>query len=421
MRGLGPALLSALCVVLLIGESAQAGFKGEIDVESGYAGNTRDSLDAALGERSRWDQSLMTRLMWSEDFSLGLSLDTAYLFYARYGRGVELLRTERSLDPFFPVDPDRVSLWHLNHALTDHDETYVEHRLDRLSVGYSSNHLVVRAGRQALTWGSGLVFHPMDLFNPFPPNATYTTYKLGIDMLYGQWLFDSGADVQGVVVPRRDRATGTVTGEQSAAGVKWHGFFGKDQSVGIDVLLAQNYREQVLGVGAGGPFGGASWNVEAVPVRLDGNALVWSYLANMQYAWVWDEKNVNGYVEYFHNGFGVSGRGRTLFGLPVSLGERLARGEFFSVSRDYLGTGIDVQWSPLLNLKPSVIVNLVDGSALLISQAVYSLSQDTGVTLGFQWGIGGHGTEYGGLETTEGSGVFAAPADTAYARFTWYF
>jgi hypothetical protein len=421
MKGLGRGVLLCLWLVLAVHGPAQAGFKGEIDLESGYSDNTPNSLDAALGERSRWDQSFMSRLMWSNTFDAGWSLDTAYLIDARYGRGVELLRAERASDPLFPLDPDRTSLWHLNHALIDRNQTYVEHRIDRLSAGYSSAHLVLRAGRQALTWGSGLLFHPMDLFNPFPPNATYTTYKLGVDMLYGQWLFDSGSDIQTVIVPRRDPNTGSVKNDQSAAGAKWHGFLGQDHVIGIDILMAQNYRAQVLGVSASGPLGGASWNLEALPAHTEDNTLVFSYLANTQYAWTWYEKNLNGFLEYFHNGYGVTKTGHALSDLPTSLTDRLSRGEVFTVSSNYLAAGVDLQWTPLLDLKPSLITNLDDGSLLLIGQAIYSLSQNTSLTAGYQYSLGSHRTEYGGLETAPGSGTYAAPARQAYLRFTWYF
>ncbi len=421
MRRCRGPLFIALCLVLSVHEAAHAGIKGEVDLESGYAANTHDSLDAALGEQRRWDQSLTARFMWSDTFSSGWNFDAAYLAVARYGLGVELLRKERANDPFFPVDPDRTALWHLNHVLTDRDQTYTEHRLDRLSAGYSTSHLVLKVGRQALTWGSGLVFHPMDLFNPFPPNATYTAYKPGTDMLYGQWLFESGSDVQGVAVPRRDLNTGNVTEDQSSAGIKWHGFFGRDQTISMDLLLAQNYRTQVFGVGVSGPLSGATWNVEVVPTRSDDNSVLTSFLANAQYAWVGNEKNVNAYIEYFHNSFGVSGTGHTLSDLPVSLTERLSRGELFTMSSNYLGTGVDIQWTPLWDLKPSVISNLDDASILLIGQAIYSLTQNTNLTLGFQWGLGGRGTEYGGLETVQGSGIYAVPANQAYIRLTWYF
>jgi hypothetical protein len=421
MSASGRFLLVSLCIVLSAAATVQAGFKGEIDAEGGYAANTGDSLDAFFGEQRHWDQSLMVRIMWSDTFASDWNVDTAYLADTRRGGGVDLLRRERLYDPLFPRDPDETSLWHLNHVLTDRGQTYTEHRLDRLAVGYSSTHLVLKAGRQALTWGSGLVFHPMDLFNPFPPNATYTTYKLGTDMLYGQWLFNSGADVQAVVVPRRDPETDSVIDDQSSAGIKWHGFLGKDQTIGVDILLARNYETDVLGLGASGPLGGASWNAEVVPARLKDGTFLTSFLTNGQYAWVWNEKNMNWYVEYFHNGFGVSGIGHTLSDLPVSLMDRLSRGELFTVSSNYIATGIDVQWTPLLDLKPAVIANLDDGSVLLICQAIYSLSQNTNVTVGFQWGLGSRGSEYGGLETAPASGIYATSADQGYARLTWFF
>ena len=88
---------------------------------------------------------------------------------------------------------------HLHRPATSRCDTQ---RIDRLSIAYTGAHLVVRAGRQALTWGAGLVFRPMDLFDPFAPDATDTEYKPGTDMLYGQYLFDDGSDLQAVIVPR---------------------------------------------------------------------------------------------------------------------------------------------------------------------------------------------------------------------------
>ena len=36
---------------------------------------------------------------------------------------------------------------------------------------------VVCVGRQAVTWGNGLIFNPMDLFNPFSPVDIERDYK----------------------------------------------------------------------------------------------------------------------------------------------------------------------------------------------------------------------------------------------------
>jgi hypothetical protein len=414
-------LLVALCLILSAYAPAQAGFKGEIDLEGGHSSNIGNSLDATLGEQNHWDQDLKVRLMWSGALGSGWSLDTAYLLEERHGGSVALSRRLKTMAPLFSIDPAETSLMDLDHTFTDSGRTYISQRIDRLALEYSDSHLVLRIGRQALTWGGGLVFHPMDLFNPFPPNATYTTYKSGTDMLYGQWLFDSGADLQGVVEPRRDPNTGNLASDQSSAGIKWHGFVGQNQQFGLDILLAQDYQAQVLGVGVSGALGGATWTAEVLPTRLDGGDVRTSYLANAQYAWAWGEKSINGYLEYFRNGFGVSGTDLTLIDLPAPLADRLARGELFTVSKNSLAAGVNLQWSTLLNLRPVLIFNLDDGSALFFGQAIYSLSQNTTLTLGFQWGAGETGSEYGGLETAPDSEIYATPADLIYARFTLYF
>ncbi|HUW99121.1 MAG TPA: hypothetical protein VMV40_09850 [Acidiferrobacter sp.] len=422
MRGSGRVF--AVVLGLLLGMQAQAasGFHGEFDLGASYMNNGANSLAAALGERRYADQDSWLRLMWSGPLASGWGLDIAYLATARHGGGVVLTRREYTSDPALYIDPQRTTLLRLNDTVTDEGQLAIAQRLDRLALTYSGSHLVLRLGRQALTWGGGLVFHPMDLFNPFPPNATYTTYKPGADMLYGQWLFNSGADLQMVAVPRRDPTTGHIEPNQGSAGIKWHGSLGLDQGLGIDLLAAQDYGSQVLGIRISGAWAGASWTAELVPTQLAIGGVRTSVLANAQYAWVLGAKDINGYLEYFHNGFGVTGTDHTLADLPTALVERLARGEVFTVSRDYLAVGAGIQWTPLLILKPSVIANLDDGSVLVIGQAVYSLTQNTDMTAGIQRGFGGHHTEYGGgLETAPNSGVFVAPATSIYARLMWYF
>ncbi len=92
-------------------------------------------------------------------------------------------------------------------------------------------------GRQAVSWGNGLIFNPMDFFNPFNPAAVDTEYKLGEDMLYGQYLLDNGSDWQLVNVQRRDEQ-GNVTSAVSSTALKFHGF-GLERE--YDLLLAEHF------------------------------------------------------------------------------------------------------------------------------------------------------------------------------------
>ena len=420
-RGLLVALIGLLMTSPPAAADTSAKFKGELKLQSLYLDTPSGSLSAALGVGSHLDSALNLRLMGEGQIGSNWSWDSAFVFDLRRGEGVELDHRLYAFDPALYTPAERRQWWDLQHSFTDTGKDYAQLRIDRLNLAYSSEHAVVRLGRQVLTWGGGLVFHPMDLFNPFPPNALDTEYKPGSDMLYGQWLFDSGADVQGVVAPRRDPLTGDVESDQGAAGLKWHGFAGQTQQYSYELMAARNYKSDILGMGLTGALGGATWTTELVPTRLPDAGLRTSWLANMQYAWSCFGRNCNGYAEYFHNGFGTGSSGVALDSLPAPLTERIARGELFTLARDYLALGVTLEWTPLLDIKPLLITNLDDNSTLLLVQAVHSLSDNVNLTLAAQSGIGPRGTEYGGLELIAGSGIYAPPNRYLYARIDWYF
>ena len=125
------------------------------------------------------------------------------------------------LPPSLPNDDLR--WWNLTDTLSDNDTRGAVQRLDRLNVGYTGDKAVLRFGRQAVSWGNGLIYNPVDFFNPFNPTAVDTEYKLGEDMLYGQYLLDDGSDWQAVVVQRRDEY-GSANSEQRTTALKFHGF-----------------------------------------------------------------------------------------------------------------------------------------------------------------------------------------------------
>ena len=72
---------------------------------------------------------------------------------------------------------DARQLFDLSTSSTPGDNTLLLQYLDRLWLGYTSDHLVGRFGRQAISWGNGMVYNTLDLFNPFPPDAIDTDYK----------------------------------------------------------------------------------------------------------------------------------------------------------------------------------------------------------------------------------------------------
>ena len=169
-----------------------------------------------------------------------------YQLIGLYGDRVEYTRElPPATELFVPRLPDdRRRLLDFTKIMHDRDKAALLHRLDRFWAGYASEKAVIRVGRQAISWGNGLFYAPMDLVNPFDPATIDTEYKAGDDMLYLQYLQDSGNDLQAAVVVRRNPLNGEVESEQATAAAKYHGFIGSSE---YDLLIAEHYDDLVLG------------------------------------------------------------------------------------------------------------------------------------------------------------------------------
>lgn len=304
---------------------------------------------------------------------------------------------------------DQRRWWDLTDTVSEGDRHRVEQRLDRLSVGYTGDRWVWRLGRQAVSWGNGLIFNPVDVFNPFDPAAVDTEYKVGDDMLYAQYLLDSGSDWQAVRVQRRD-AAGQVSGDVSSTALKFHGF-GLERE--YDLLLAEHYGEALLAVGGSVNVGEAVLRGDLVGTDSEGE-WVTSAVLNWSWSWVWGGHNVSAVGEYYFNGFGLREGDYTPEALAADtgLGRRLARGELFTLGRHYAAASLQVEVTPLLNLTPALFANLGDSSALLQLAARWDLAQNWQLLGAVNLPLGPPGTEYGGIEVpgrgnlARGAGLF---------------
>jgi hypothetical protein len=289
--------------------------------------------------------------------------------------------------------------------------------LDRLNVAYTSPQWVVRLGRQAMTWGSGLVFRPMDLFDPFSPTATDTEYKPGADMLYVQHLFADGSDLQLIAAPRPEYDGGAPTGPASSEALHYRASL---LGHAVTLLLAHDHGDWVGGAGVNGALGGATWNLELVPTFEPDHVRV-SGVANLSDAVTFAGRNATVFAEYFHNGFGVTGPLPALTDLPPDLLDRLARGQVFTLRRNYLAAGMTLEVTPLFTASPTVITGLDDGSVFLLLAASCSLADDLVLAGGLQVPLGKRGSEYGGLPLTSADPTLLAPPRRIYVQLRKYF
>jgi hypothetical protein len=343
---------------------------------------------------------------------------------ALYGDTVEYTRELSEQAPIFEdlfgrFPDDNRRWWNLTDTIEDEDKLAVLGRLDRLSVGYTGTTASVRFGRQAISWGNGVIFTPMDIVNPFDPTQVDTEYKAGDDMLYGQYLRGNGDDIQGAYVVRRNPLTGNVESDQATLAAKYHGFAGATE---FDVLAAWHYGDALVGVGGSRDFGGAVWRGDLVLSDTDSEGLVVQFVLNTSYSWVWAGKNFSGSAEYFFNGFGRSDGCYSPECLADSpeLVERIARRQLFSLGRHYLGGSLTIEMTPLFTLTPNLFWNVGDGSALLQIVTQNSLGDNLVLLGALGVPIGPNGTEYGGIETAT-PGVYFSSDLSLFLQLGWYF
>ena len=317
------------------------------------------------------------------------------------------------------IDDDR-RLFDLTHVLTEKDRHLAYHRLDRLNLTYAPDWGTVNLGRQALTWGDGLVFNPMDLFNPFSPTAVQRDYKTGDDMAHVQFPIGD-AELQVLYLPRRDPESRDLEDEESSYAAKYHTPVG---AMEMDVMGARHFDDIILGLGASGYMGEAAWRINTIYTRLSDDSRdddFFQAVANLDYAWMWGEKNVYGLVEFFYNGLGRSGDyERALSDEPLV--NRLARGELFTIGRYYLAGQLQVELHPLVQLHTTAITNLSDPSGVVQPQVLWDVADNVQAIAGVQWHWGGGDSEYGGYDVSAaGTTVSLAPADRVFVWLTYYY
>jgi hypothetical protein len=316
-----------------------------------------------------------------------------------------------------PVNDDR-RLMDLTWTMHEDDQYVLYNRFDRLSLTLLPKWGAVTIGRQAVTWGNGLLFNPMDLFNPFAPTDIERDYKIGDDLVSAQISAGTIGNFHFLYVPRRDPLRGTVQWNHSSLAGKFHVAWGTTE---FDFMAAKHYEDAVFGIGSTGYLGGAAWRIDGIWTILNdtrGKDYYFSLVVNMDYSWVWWGKNFYGFVEFFYNGIGEDTYSEALFDQDIL--ERMARGELFTLGKTYLAGHVRVELHPLFNCYLTVINNLADPSGVVQPRAVWDVMQDVQVTLGANVYYGRKGTEYGGIRIPFTPFV-ARGNDSVFLWVTYYF
>lgn len=425
IRGLLAVVAMALCLARIPAAAVTVDTGGQIKSAVSATCWPQASLQDQLQDTAWIDASTLLRLKSRLFFSDRVNLDIHYLSGLSGGDTRKHYRTmARLLSGTGMETPnpgsnaaDRTSLLDLSSQISQGRTHTLSHSLDRLALEITPSWGTVILGRQAVTWGNGLVFNPMDLCNPFAPSDITRDYKQGADMALIRIDNRFGGDIQILAVPRRDPDTRDVSGDNSSLAIKTHLFSGR---VEIDLMAASHRSDLVFGAGMTGFAGGAAWRTDAVCTRSGGDKdeNFISIAANLDYSWTFLEKNMYGFLECYYTGLGSGDTSRIYTDLDIY--QRMEAGDIFTTGSLYLACHASMEIHPLFNLSVSTITNIQDGSGLIQPRAIWNLSTDMELTLGAALCHGGAGEEFGTI-TLPGTALSTGAGSNLFVWLTRFF
>lgn len=407
--GRGRPLLCTLAAL-----AAASGLAAEFDARIKWHSTAQwlpasDAQRDATGESRPLDHGADVRLLWRGDLG-GLAVVVDHASTYLVGDGIEFAADS---GPTFDQTPtgDERRLLDLTWEVDRGNRHRLLHRFDRLALKYRTPRWAVTVGRDAISWGSGLVFHPMDLFNPFAPTTVDQDYKAGDDLIRIERLFEDGSDLEVLAVARH----GEIAADTASVAFKYRALLGGSE---LDLLAARHYGGGVAGLGVRAPVGGALIRTDLVAVDNESGWTL-SGVVNVDYSFPLAQSSIYVFAEYFRNGFGVRRLPDDLDALPNALTDRSRRGETFTLMRDYLAVGAQFRWHALVSQSVSLIANLHDDSKVLQTSIGYDASDAARFEVGLIKTLGGHGEEFGRLAI--GDGLTIGGGARGYLRLVYFF
>ncbi len=274
----------------------------------------------------------------------------------------------------------------------------VRGRVDRLAMHWRRENWGATVGRHAISWGSGIVFHPLDLLNPFSPTIVDKEFKPGADLVRIETLLEGGGEVEALAVLDRNE-------NWSSLAARWHQPIGSGD---IELVVTRHYDDSVLGLVGHLPLSGTLLRTDIVRTCAETQeSCRISGIVNADRSWVIAGTFVYAFIEFYRNAFGVKNFAPGELKLPQELTRRVARGEVFNLMRDYISLGVQIPVHPLIDSSFTVIRNVRDNSQMYLANISWDVGNQSSVQFGGVYSDGEIGDEFGGLEISSGNTVGA--------------
>ena len=267
-------------------------------------------------------------------------------------------------------------LYKMRWTLIDERKVKIYHFIDRIYFrkDFESGNLII--GRQRISWGTGRVWNPTDLFNPINPADFSKIEKDGADAVAGKIYLGSFTDLHIVYNPVNHFKSNNF------------GFRLRSNAKGVDFSLVSGYFDKrgILGFDFAGNFFNAGIRGEGIisadVKKLRSNFSRFIFGIDNQFT-----KNFYAMFEYQFNGEGKIKKEEYEI-------ERLVRGEILNLSKNYVFISAVYTIDPISSLTLSLNQNLNDWSGFVNVLFSRSLTDNSEIGFGIVIFFGDEVDEY---------------------------
>ena len=282
----------------------------------------------------------------------------------------------------------------LNNNVIDNTDLFWSQSLYRMYLSYSTEKINLTAGRQRVTWGTGRIWNPIDLFNSVSPLKLESGERTGVDAVHVEYFVGSLSYVSFVYAPGKESFKTSV-----ASRVKTN-LKGYD----LSLVLGEFRRDQVLGFDFAGSIGDSGFRGEVTFTDPEDGKDFTRFLLSWDYTFT---NSLFMLFEYLYNGGNINSENFGRFIDTANL--TIFTGEIVTRNKHFLGSVVGYDITHLLRGNILIIYD-IDGGSVFAGPAInYNVMSNVDWTIGGQIFSGSKSSEFGEL------------SDAVYTSIKWYF
>lgn len=280
------------------------------------------------------------------------------------------------------------SYWGLDDDYLNRSSIRMRQRVYRSLVSITAGNTKLSLGRQRIAWGSGRLWNPTDLLNPYNPTQLEFQERVGVDAALFDYSFGALSHLSAVYAPQRDAS------DSRAVRFSMNAWL-----TDLAAVVGQFRGWDVVGAEFAGRLADAGIHGEAAYTRTDESHTFTRAVLGFDYAF---PNTLPIGAELYWNGQGAAHRHEYDFASLIA-------GRIQNVARRYVGGLVRYEITPLLRSENVFIWNADDSSRFIAPGLVYSLEANLDLGIGMQL--------YGGSDTSE----YGRFENIYYASVQWFF